>query len=120
MARALMATNTRHLVEGGVPDVGNVTWDYDNASDNTPSPDSTPEGQNQSTVSNCIRMIMGAVKRWWVWSIPKVTASTSTEYTASCPKPSLGSYGGVVTLPVRKLAGVSRDSHSAAVNTVAA
>lgn len=66
-----------------MPDFGNVTWDQDDASNNSPPPDGVPEGQNPSTVNNCIRMIMDAVKHWWVWSIPKFTADTSTAYTVS-------------------------------------
>jgi hypothetical protein len=99
-----------------MPDVGNVTWDQDDASNNSPRPD----GQNPSTVNNCIRMIMGTVKRWWAWSIPKVTAGTSTAYTARYTEAFAWFVWrrGYVGRP--QISWVSRGSRFAAINTVAA
>jgi hypothetical protein len=99
-----------------MPDIGNVTWDQDDASNNSPSPD----GHNPSTVNNCIRISMGAMKRWWAWLIPKVAAGTSTAYTVSYIEAFawfVWRRGYVGRLQISR---VSRDSRPGAINTVAA
>jgi hypothetical protein len=86
-----------------MPDVRIVTWNHDDASNNSPPPDGAPERQNPSMVSNCIRMILDAVKRWWARSGSKVTVCRSTAYGASCTEAFAWFVGGVVVSAVRKL-----------------
>jgi hypothetical protein len=61
-------------------------------------------------------MIMGAVKRWWVWSIPKVTAGTSTEYSASCTEAFASFVCGHGYVGGAQIGWVSRGSCRAAIN----
>jgi hypothetical protein len=62
-------------------DIGASNWSGTDASNNTPAPDGAPEGMFPSGVNDTIRAVMGATKRWYDWSIPKITGGTSTAYT---------------------------------------
>jgi microcystin-dependent protein len=62
-------------------DIGASNWSETDASNNTPAPDGAPEGMFPSGVNDTIRAMMGATKRWYDWSIPKITGGTSTAYT---------------------------------------
>jgi hypothetical protein len=62
-------------------DIGAANWNEDDASNNSAAPDGAPEGMAPSGVNNVLRAIMGAVKRWYDWSTPKVTGGSSTAYT---------------------------------------
>jgi hypothetical protein len=64
-------------------DIGASNWNENDSSNNTPAPDGAPEGMFPSGVNDTIRAVMGATKRWYDWSIPKVTGGTSTAYTLS-------------------------------------
>jgi microcystin-dependent protein len=64
-------------------DIGASNWSETDASNNTPAPDGAPEGMFPSGVNDTIRAVMGATKRWYDWSIPKITGGTSTAYTLS-------------------------------------
>jgi hypothetical protein len=46
-------------------DISNGTWSETDASNNAPTPNGWPEGQPPSSVNDCARMMMGAVKRFW-------------------------------------------------------
>jgi len=62
-------------------DIPSSDWSETDASNNATPPNGWPEGQNPSDVNNSARAGMGAVKRWFNWTIPKITAGTSTAYT---------------------------------------
>lgn len=62
-------------------DIPASTWSQTDASNTTASPDGAPENMAPSGVNDTIRMMMGAVKRWFAWSIPATTAGTTTAYT---------------------------------------
>ena len=46
-------------------EVSNSAWNEVDASNNQTPPAGWPEGQASSTVNDCARMMMGALKRWW-------------------------------------------------------
>ena len=56
-------------------DIGASNWSETDASNNQPAPDGAPEGMFPSGVNDTIRAVMGALKRWFNWSIPKITAA---------------------------------------------
>lgn len=62
-------------------DIGASNWNESDGSNSAAAPDGAPEGMQPSGVNDTLRAIMGAVKRWFNWSIPKVTGGTSTAYT---------------------------------------
>jgi len=64
-------------------DIPASNWSETDGSNTTASPDGMPEGMAPSGVNNWGRAVMGAVRRWYSWTIPKVTAGTSTAYTLS-------------------------------------
>jgi microcystin-dependent protein len=62
-------------------DIGANNWNESDANNNTPAPDGAPEGMAPSGVDDTIRAMMGAIKRSYDWSIPKLTGGTNTAYT---------------------------------------
>jgi microcystin-dependent protein len=62
-------------------DIGASNWSETDASNSQPSPDGAPEGMFPSGVNDTIRAVMGAVKRWFNWSSPKITGGSATAYT---------------------------------------
>lgn len=64
-------------------DIPASTWSETDADNNTAAPLGFPEGMAPSGINNGARAVMGAVKRWFNWTIPKTTAGTSTAYTLS-------------------------------------
>ena len=62
-------------------DIGASNWNESDDNNSTAAPDGAPEGMPPSGVNNTVRAVMGAIKRWYDWSIPKVTGGTSTAYT---------------------------------------
>jgi microcystin-dependent protein len=64
-------------------DIGASNWSETDASNSQPSPDGAPEGMFPSGVNDTIRAVMGAVKRWFNWSSPKITGGSATAYTLS-------------------------------------
>jgi hypothetical protein len=64
-------------------DIPASTWSETDGSNNTASPEGAPEGMAPGGLNNTMRMMMGAVKRWFDWTIPKTTAGTTTAYTLS-------------------------------------
>lgn len=62
-------------------DVPNSTWNQSDAANTSPVPNGAPEGWVPSSVNNVVRMMMGAVKRFWDHLSPTVTTTgTSTAY----------------------------------------
>jgi hypothetical protein len=66
-----------------VADIGASNWNQTDASNTTAAPDGAPEGMAPSGVNDVFRAMMGAVKRWFTWTIPITTAGTTTAYTAT-------------------------------------
>jgi microcystin-dependent protein len=64
-------------------DITQSNWTESDDSNSTASPDGWPENMMPSGVNNSARAMMGAIKRWFNWSIPMVTGGTSTAYTLS-------------------------------------
>ena len=62
-------------------DIGASNWSETDTNNNQPAPDGAPEGMFPSGVNDTIRAVMGALKRWFNWSIPKITAGSATAYT---------------------------------------
>ena len=62
-------------------DICASNWTEDDNSNTAAAPDGAPEGMAPSGVNNVLRAIMGAVKRWFNWSVPKVTGGSATAYT---------------------------------------
>jgi microcystin-dependent protein len=60
-------------------DIGASNWNETDDNNSTAAPD----GMLPSGLNNTVRAVMGAVKRWYDWTIPKTTAGTSTAYTLS-------------------------------------
>lgn len=64
-------------------DIPASTWSQTDGSNTSASPDGAPEGMAPSGVNDTMRMIMGAVKRWYAWLTPATTGGTTTAYTVS-------------------------------------
>lgn len=65
-------------------DITAATWDQTDADNDTASPNGAPEGMAPNGVNDTMRMMMGALKRAYVWSnVPTTTAGTTTAYTLS-------------------------------------
>ena len=62
-------------------DIGAGNWNESDTNNNQPAPDGAPEGMSPSGVNDTIRAVMGALKRWFNWSSPKLTAGSATAYT---------------------------------------
>jgi microcystin-dependent protein len=64
-------------------DIAASNWNEDDNANITAAPDGAPEGMAPGGVNNVLRTMMGAVKRWFNWSAPKLTAGSGTAYTVS-------------------------------------
>jgi len=64
-----------------VADITQSNHNATDASNTTASPDGMPEGMNPSGVNDWARAFIGAVKRWYNWTIPATTGGTTTAYT---------------------------------------
>ena len=62
-------------------DIGASNWNENDTNNNQPAPDGAPEGMFPSGVNDTIRAVMGALKRWFNWSSPRITAGSATAYT---------------------------------------
>lgn len=62
-------------------DIGASNWNEADASNSTAAPDGWPEGMAPSGVNDSGRAMMGAVKRFYDWTNPLLTAGSSTAYT---------------------------------------
>ena len=62
-------------------DICASNWNEADASNSAAAPDGWPEGMAPSGVNDSGRAMMGALKRWYNWTIPKATGGTSTAYT---------------------------------------
>ncbi len=64
-------------------DIAANNWNETDGSNTGAAPDGAPEGMAPSGLNDVLRAHQGAVKRWYNWTIPKVTGGTSTAYTLS-------------------------------------
>jgi microcystin-dependent protein len=64
-------------------DISASNWTEDDNANTTAAPDGAPEGMAPSGVNNVLRAMMGATKRWFNWSAPKLTSGSATAYTLS-------------------------------------
>jgi microcystin-dependent protein len=62
-------------------DIPSTDWSETDASNSQAVPNGWPEGMNPSAVNDAARMMMGATKRWYSWTVPKTTAGTATAFT---------------------------------------
>ncbi len=64
-------------------DIAAANWNEDDNANTTAAPDGAPEGMAPSGVNNVLRAHQGALKRFYNWTIPKITGGSSTAYTLS-------------------------------------
>jgi microcystin-dependent protein len=64
-------------------DISAANWSEDDNANTTAAPDGAPEGMAPSGVNNVLRAHQGAVKRFYNWTIPKITGGSGTAYTLS-------------------------------------
>ncbi|MBV8190868.1 MAG: tail fiber protein, partial [Alphaproteobacteria bacterium] len=62
-------------------DICATNWNEADSSNSVAAPDGAPEGMAPSGVDDVLRAHQGALKRWYNWTVPKLTAGTSTAYT---------------------------------------
>jgi len=62
-------------------DITQSNWNESDTSNTTAAPDGAPEGMAPSGVNDVLRAHQGALKRWYNWTVPKVTGGTGTAYT---------------------------------------
>lgn len=68
-------------------DIAAANWNEDDNANTTAAPDGAPEGMAPSGVNNVLRAHQGAMKRFYSWTIPKITAGSGTAYTLSYAVP---------------------------------
>ena len=64
-------------------DIAAANWNEDDNANTTAAPDGAPEGMAPSGVNNVLRAHQGAMKRFFSWTIPKITGGSGTAYTLS-------------------------------------
>lgn len=64
-------------------DIAAANWSEDDNANTVPAPDGAPEGMAPSGVNNVLRAHQGALKRFYNWTIPKITGGSSAGYTLS-------------------------------------
>src|SRR5689334_15745018 len=62
-------------------DICTSAWNEADAANSAAAPDGAPEGMAPSGVNDVLRAHQGALKRWYNWTVPKLTAGTSSAYT---------------------------------------
>lgn len=62
-------------------DIGAATWTESDNANITAAPDGAPEGMAPSGVNDVLRAHQGAIKRWYTWSVPRLTGGTGAAYT---------------------------------------
>ncbi|TAJ91006.1 hypothetical protein [Reyranella sp.] len=79
-------------------DITQSNWAEADDDNNQPASDGAPEGMPLAGLNNTLRMVMGAIKRWFGWSIPKITTGTGTAYILSYPVPAAALIDGEARL----------------------
>lgn len=93
-------------------DIGASNWVEDDNSNTTAAPDGAPEGMAPSGVNNVLRAHQGAIKRWYNWLSPKLTAGSGSAYTLTysvAPGALVDGMGFVAELHVAPGAGATLD-----------
>jgi microcystin-dependent protein len=62
-------------------DIAAANWNEDDDANTTAAPDGAPEGMAPSGVNNVLRAHQGALKRFYNWTIPRLTGGSGTAYT---------------------------------------
>ncbi len=62
-------------------DIAANNWNEDDNANTAAAPDGAPEGMAPSGVNNVLRAHQGALKRFYTWTIPKITGGSGTAYT---------------------------------------
>ena len=62
-------------------DIGAVTWTEDDNGNISAAPDGAPEGMAPSGVNDVLRAHQGAIKRWYSWSVPRLTGGNGAAYS---------------------------------------
>ena len=62
-------------------DIGTGSWTEDDNANITAAPDGAPEGMAPSGVNNVLRAHQGAIKRWYGWSVPRLTGGNGAAYS---------------------------------------
>lgn len=64
-------------------DISAANWNEDDNANTAAAPDGAPEGMAPSGVNNILRAHQGALKRFYSWTIPKMTGGSNAVYTLS-------------------------------------
>jgi microcystin-dependent protein len=64
-------------------DISAANWSEDDNANTAAAPDGAPEGMAPSGVNNVLRAHQGALKRFYIWTNPKITGGSGTTYTLS-------------------------------------
>jgi hypothetical protein len=73
-------------------EISSASWSETDASNNSPTPNGWPEGQSPSSVNDCARMMMGAVKRFWDRINGRYASTGSANAYVMSPDMALGAY----------------------------
>ncbi|MBY0320941.1 MAG: phage tail protein [Reyranella sp.] len=61
-------------------DITAASWNEDDNANTASAPDGAPEGMAPSGVNNVLRAHQGALKRFYGWTIPRLTSGSATAY----------------------------------------
>jgi hypothetical protein len=75
-----------------MPDISQATWSESDSANTATPPDGWPENQAPSTVNDCARMMMGALKRFWNRINPATAATGSPNAYVLTPAGALAAY----------------------------
>ncbi len=75
-----------------MPDISQPTWSETDSANTAAPPDGWPEHQAPSTVNDCARMMMGAIKRFWNRINPVRASSGGANAYVLMPDVPLGAY----------------------------
>src|SRR5687768_2349023 len=73
-------------------EISSASWSETDASNNSPTPNGWPEGQSPSSVNDCARMMMGAVKRFWDRVNGRYASTGSANAYVMTPDVAFGAY----------------------------
>lgn len=62
-------------------DIAAANWNEDDNANTTAAPDGAPEGMAPSGVNDVLRAHQGALKRFYNWTVPRLTGGSGTAYT---------------------------------------
>ena len=62
-------------------DICAASWNEADQANAAAAPDGAPEGMAPSGVNDVLRAHQGALKRWYDWTVPRLTGGTAAAYT---------------------------------------